>query len=194
MPVQFFIAFYRTGDPRKYHWVLVATDDGVPSPTEPMKCFEIVPVPVLDASGSETTVAPTWEPQHGKRTKLADTKYQGLLMFPPCTDPSLTLEGVHNILETVPAMPPLVAQNEMERLQWTCAKWIIDLFHEFGPMWGLDFVPRTMESETTLYYEIYKQAYKLEGNEEGFYSTVEVARDGSKVKCVHFPEKYLRTV
>lgn len=193
MPVQFFIAFYRTGTPLKYHWVLIATDDGMPSPTQPLKCFEIMQERILDDSGPELAVIPVWETQHGKRTQLSDntSNFKGLVAFPPCTDETVTLSSVHDLLSSVPAMPPLIADDEIKRMQWTCARWIIDIFIEFGPLWGFEFV-KTMQSETMLYYEIYKQAHKLEGLEGGLDGTVGYARDGSKVRCVLFPEEYLK--
>ncbi|KZV61874.1 hypothetical protein PENSPDRAFT_272745 [Peniophora sp. CONT] len=193
MPVQFFIAFYRSGVPMKYHWVLVATDDGIPSSTEPIKCFEIMQERILDDTGPEPIVVPVWETQLGKRTQLSDktSNFRGLVMFPPCTDESVTLESVYDVLENVPAMPPSIAnsKDERKRQDWTCAKWIIDILLEFGPIWGLEF-NRSMNTETMLYYEIYKQAHKLD---EAFGSPTrrEYAKDGSLVNCVPFPQEYV---
>ncbi|VDB88622.1 unnamed protein product [Peniophora sp. CBMAI 1063] len=197
MPVQFFIALYRPS-----HWVLLATDNGIPSLSEPIRCFGIEQTdedePDDDAWRNVAfgPILNGWKRSYYEtRAGLMGPNFSGLLVFPPCAHESVTLAHVHNALDRLPVMPFSVSTNPMRRYQWSCKRWIVDALLRHGPGFGMTFEKRMCEESwvgmvwgTVLYHEICETAGRLERD-----GKMEKARDGSLVKCVRFPDEYFRS-
>jgi len=179
-PVQFFIAFYSTGNRKKYHWSLIPSATGVPSLRRRIRLYEISKERWVNAAG--TAVTEHWVCTKGEKILGASRRFMGVLAFPPCADERTTLADVHEVLDIVPPVPYGLSCDEREA--WTCAKWIVDILLDKGPIWGLDFVDRMRELDN-LYWEIYMHAWRLE---EGGWELV--ATDGEdRVRCVRFPDR-----
>jgi hypothetical protein len=182
MAVQLFIAFYSTGNKHRYHWSLIPSSTGVPSMRRRIKLYEISKERWANAAG--TAVDEHWVCTNGDKILSASRRFMGLLAFPPCADADTTLADVQDLLAMTPPVPYGLSTDE-ERA-WTCAKWIVDILLDKGPVWGLDFVDRMRELDN-LYYEIYKTAYRLE---DGGWEDV-TAGDDVRLRCVRFPERYV---
>ncbi|KAI0035399.1 hypothetical protein K488DRAFT_68440 [Vararia minispora EC-137] len=182
MAVQLFIAFYSTGNKRRYHWSLIPSSTGVPSMRRRIKLYEICKERWANDAG--TTVTEHWVCANGDKILGASRRFMGMLAFPPCVDETTTLTDVQDILEIMPPMPHGLSEDEQQT--WTCAKWIVDILLDKGPIWGLDFVDRMRELDN-LYWEIYKLAWRLE---EGGWQDI-AAEDGAKLRCVPFPTRFV---
>jgi len=181
--VQFFIAFYSTGNRKKYHWSLIPSSTGVPSLRRRTRLYEISKERWANAAG--TAVTEHWVCTKGEKILGSSRRFMGILAFPPCTDESMTLDDVREVLDIAPPIPHGLSRDE--RQSWTCAKWIVDILLDKGPIWGLDFVDRMRELDN-LYWEIYMHAWRLE---EGGWELV-TAEGLDRLRCVRFPDRYVK--
>ena len=180
MPVQLYIILHKTSKPKTYEWSLVPHLAGVPLPgLRPVSHFEITKARRRPHSDYN------WVTTVQQRIFHVSHKFLGVLALPPC-DESTTLGDIEEIFSQAAPMPWSLSPEDRRR--WTCAKWIVDILVEWGPLWGLNFISK-FENRDVLLSLLNALSTWLE--EDPRHERVSTG-DGYEYSCVRCPEFLLR--
>lgn len=178
MPVQLYIILHKTHKPKLYEWSLVPHIAGVPLPgLRPITHFEI--------KQTRRRTQPDWATNVQQRIFHTSHRFLGVLALPPC-DESTTVSDIEEIFRQAAPVPWSLSPEERRR--WTCAKWIVDILVEWGPLWGLNFISK-FENRDVLLSLLTALSTWLE--EDPRHERVSTG-DGYEYSCVRCPEFLVR--